>query len=159
MIIGSNKSKKTTGLQRVSNLQDKCLSSTYDDCKTSWNNADINKDGSVDYREGWLDVETSYYDSVIKCYNDYRTNDSESMIANYEQKKQQNYDRYNSLIQSTNNNRSKCISSVVGDSLYTIQQPNEDTIDYVCNFITMPTKLWRDSAYQSKQAFPKNDVS
>ena len=49
--------------------------------------ADTNKDGSVDYREGWLDIETSYCDSVIKCYNDYRTNDSESMIANYEQKR------------------------------------------------------------------------
>lgn len=77
------------------------------------------------------------------------------MIANYEQKRQQNYDRYNSLIQSTNHNRSNCISSVVGDSLYTIQQLNEDTIDYVCNFITMPAKLWRDSDYQSKQAFQK----
>lgn len=68
-------------------MQDKCLSSAYDDYKTSWNNADTNKDGSVDYREGWLDIETSYCDSVIKCYNDYRTNDSESMIANYEQKR------------------------------------------------------------------------
>ena len=27
------------------------------------------------------------------------------------------------------------------------------TIEYVCNFITMPAKLWRDADIESKQAF------
>lgn len=41
------------------------------------------------------------------------------------------------------------------DRLSKIQHINESTIDYVCSFIDMPAKLWRDADFESKQAFQK----
>lgn len=36
-----------------------------------------------------------------------------------------------------------------------VQKINESTIEYVCNFITMPAKLWRDADYESRVAFQR----
>ena len=33
------------------------------------------------------------------------------------------------------------------------QRVNEATIEYVCNFIRIPAKLWRDSDYETRQIF------
>lgn len=41
------------------------------------------------------------------------------------------------------------------DQLNKAQRINEATVDYVCNFIDMPAKLWRDADLASKQAFQK----
>lgn len=35
------------------------------------------------------------------------------------------------------------------------QDLNETTIDYVCNFMTKPAKLWKDADLETKQAFQK----
>lgn len=45
------------------------------------------------------------------------------------------------------------------DKLEQNQGLNEATIDYVCNFMTKPAKLWKDADLETKQAFQKNAVS
>ncbi len=35
------------------------------------------------------------------------------------------------------------------------QDLNEATIDYVCNFMTKPAKLWKDADLETRQAFQK----
>lgn len=54
-------------------------------------------------------------------------------------------------ISSNKKRRSDLDASIV--ELEDIQKINESTIEYVCNFITMPAKLWRDANYESKVAF------
>ena len=39
------------------------------------------------------------------------------------------------------------------DELERIQNLNESTIEYVCNFITKPAKLWKDADLETRQAF------
>lgn len=39
------------------------------------------------------------------------------------------------------------------DELEHVQRLSESTIDYVCNFITKPAKLWMDADLETKQAF------
>ncbi len=34
-----------------------------------------------------------------------------------------------------------------------IQQLNEATIEYVCNFIDLPAKMWKDSDYETRLEF------
>ncbi len=51
--------------------------------------------------------------------------------------------------------KDKNIVELERERLSKIQKLNEATIDYVCNFITMPAKLWRDSNLEAKQAFQK----
>ena len=34
-----------------------------------------------------------------------------------------------------------------------VQQLNEATIEYVCNFVDKPAKLWKDADLESKKAF------
>ncbi len=41
------------------------------------------------------------------------------------------------------------------DKLEQNQDLNETTIDYVCNFMTKPAKLWKDADLETKQAFQK----
>ena len=41
------------------------------------------------------------------------------------------------------------------DKLEQSQDLNEATIDYVCNFMTKPAKLWKDADLETKQAFQK----
>lgn len=41
------------------------------------------------------------------------------------------------------------------DKLEQNQGLNEATIDYVCNFMTKPAKLWKDADLETKQAFQK----
>lgn len=41
------------------------------------------------------------------------------------------------------------------DKLEQNQDLNEATIDYVCNFMTKPAKLWKDADLETKQAFQK----
>lgn len=39
------------------------------------------------------------------------------------------------------------------DELERVQNLNESTIEYVCNFITKPAKLWKDADLETRQAF------
>ncbi len=39
------------------------------------------------------------------------------------------------------------------DKYERIQKLNENTIEYVCNFITTPAKIWKDSPLEARQAF------
>ena len=39
------------------------------------------------------------------------------------------------------------------DKYEKIQQLNEATIDYICNFATMPAKMWRNASLEARQAF------
>ena len=41
------------------------------------------------------------------------------------------------------------------DKLERNQGLNEATIDYVCNFMTKPAKLWKDADLETRQAFQK----
>ena len=39
------------------------------------------------------------------------------------------------------------------DKYERVQRLNENTIEYVCNFITTPAKMWKDSPLEARQAF------
>ncbi len=41
------------------------------------------------------------------------------------------------------------------DELERVRSLNESTIEYVCNFITKPAKLWKDADLETKQAFQR----
>ena len=41
------------------------------------------------------------------------------------------------------------------DELERVRSINESTIEYVCNFITKPAKLWKDADLETKQAFQR----
>lgn len=58
-----------------------------------------------------------------------------------------------SLISSLQDKRNKL--SYRARELEKIQRINETTIEYVCNFVKQPAKLWRDADYESRQAFQR----
>lgn len=39
------------------------------------------------------------------------------------------------------------------DKYERVQRLDENTIEYVCNFITTPAKMWKDSPLEARQAF------
>ena len=62
--------------------------------------------------------------------------------------KQKEYDRY---VEAKTLERDQLDQRIL--ELEKIQRVSEATIDYVCNFITQPAKLWKDANLESRQAF------
>lgn len=123
--------KQDTANSQVYTDQAKCLNEAYNDYQGAWKAADKDGDGNVKYSDGATDVTTSYYDGAISCYWTYRTDNSESNIADYQAKRQQEVDKYTAWLDAmkqaiyvpSNNNdyRSSmsCRSNAIGYSVYT----------------------------------------
>ncbi len=123
--------------QAVSQQQDsqtslsqlECLDDAQNAYNTAWDNADADGDGKLSYADGSHGITTSYYDAIISCYRTYKTVDSDSYIADYQTKRQQEVDSYNAYIQAVgnaaagagNNSSSNvsCTSNSIGSSTYT----------------------------------------
>lgn len=109
--------------------QYQCLDDAYNAYNSSWDKADTDGDGKVSYSDGSSTITTNYYDAVISCYRTHKTADSESYIADYQAKRQQEVDSYNAYIQAVGNaaagarNNSSsgmnCTSNSIGSSTYT----------------------------------------
>lgn len=109
--------------------QYQCLNDAHNAYNTAWDNADTDGDGKLSYADGSHNITTSYYDAAISCYRSYRTADSDGYIADYQAKRQQEVDKYNTHIEAVgnaaagarNNSSSSmnCTSNSIGSSTYT----------------------------------------
>ena len=81
--------------------QTNCLNSAYADYMKVWNSK-ADKDGKVSYADGWLTMQTNYYDAEINCYRQYPTSDSDGKISDVEAKRNQDTTVYNNWVNSLN---------------------------------------------------------
>ncbi len=107
--------------------QYKCLDDAHSAYNTAWNNADTDRDGKLSYADGSHNITTDYYDAAISCYRLYKTADSDGYIADYQAKRQQEVDKYNTHIEAVGNAAARnnssssmnCTSNSIGSSTYT----------------------------------------
>ena len=109
--------------------QYQCLDDAHNAYNTAWDNADTDGDGKLSYADGSHNITTNYYDAAISCYRSHKTADSNSYIADYQAKRQQEVDKYNTHIEAVgnaaagarNNSSSSmnCTSNSIGSSTYT----------------------------------------
>ena len=94
--------------------QANCLNSAYADYTKAWNSK-ADKDGKVSYADGWLTLQTNYYDAEVNCYRQYPTTDSDGRISDIEAQRTQDTTEYNNWVNSLNANRGiNCTSTQIG---------------------------------------------
>jgi hypothetical protein len=89
--------------------QTNCLSSAYADYIKIWNSK-ADKDGNVAYKDGWLTLQTNYYDAEINCYRQYPTSDSDGRISDVEAKRNQDTTEYDNWVNSLTRGGVDCTS-------------------------------------------------
>lgn len=111
--------------------QAQCLNDAHVVYMEAWSAADKDGDGSIAYSDGATEITTTYFDAAISCYRTHRTSDSDGYIADYQAKRQQEVDKYNTWVQAMGNAASRnssqsnyrssmsCTSRSIGSSVYT----------------------------------------
>ena len=127
IIFGYLNTQKNLDSNSTYASQAKCLDNAYTAYDKAWKAADKDGDDMVSFRDGSTDIINSYYDSVISCYREYKTENSEEYIADYKAKRQQEVDKYNKWLESSKSTSSNsgyrssisCTSSSIGSTTFT----------------------------------------
>lgn len=100
-----------------------CIDSANMAYNTQWKAADKDGDGQVLYSDGASSITTNYYEAIINCYQSNKVENSDSIIADYQQKRQQENDWYSAWLSSSSQVTSRkpisCVSNVIGSTAYT----------------------------------------
>ena len=109
--------------------QSQCLDRARDTYQKLWDQADKDHDGDVSYKDGASDITISYYNTAIDCYRILKTEDSQSIIADYKEKRSQEESRYKAWLESLKQPTPSvqyapprlinCTSSTTGDFTHT----------------------------------------
>ena len=130
-INNRNDSDNQAAVQQSSQTQTnqaQCLNDASSTYNKAWDSADTDGDGKLSYADGSHLITTDYYDAAINCYRTHNTPDSDGYIADYQAKRQQEVDSYNTRIEAVgnaaaarNNSSSSmnCTSNSIGSSTYT----------------------------------------
>lgn len=115
--------------QEIAASQSQCLDRARDTYQKLWDQADKDHDGDVSYKDGASDITISYYNTAIDCYRILKTEDSQSMIADYKEKRSQEESRYKAWLESLKQPTPSvqyapprlinCTSSTTGDFTHT----------------------------------------
>ena len=84
-----------------SQAQSKCLDDAHKTYKAQWDQK-ADKEGSVSYSDGWLDINTAYYDAEVNCYRTDSTSDSDACVSDIQAQRKQDTDKYNTWVNSIN---------------------------------------------------------
>ncbi|QCT40191.1 hypothetical protein FBF31_03950 [Candidatus Saccharibacteria bacterium oral taxon 955] len=107
----------------TSNALAACIDTANSSYTSRWKAADKDGDGQVAYADGASSITTNYYDAMISCYQTNKVSDSESVIADYQQKRQQETDKYNAWVSSQKQPSYRtpvsCVSNTIGSTAYT----------------------------------------
>ncbi len=123
LLNNNGASTSTSIMASTSNTLSTCIDAANSSYTSQWKAADKDGNGQVAYADGASSITTNYYDAMISCYQTNKVSDSESVIADYQQKRQQETDKYNTWVSSqkqpTYRAPVSCVSNTIDSTAYT----------------------------------------